>query len=235
MEIAICDDEKTFVDDLYKKVLQYQKNKNIQIKVDQYTEAGDLIKNLDTSQAYDLILLDICMPQFDGISVSDYIRHVRKDNVTQIVYVSANTQYAIELFEYHPLDFLVKPIDEAKLYKIIDKALDYLHNSEILFSFKVGRSIYRIELKKIRYIYSIRRTITIECINQEKYEYYGKMDDVYKIVKDKGFIRVHKSYIVNQNYIRVFSANTIILDNNDTIPISRSWRGDISKICQQYI
>lgn len=235
MRVAICDDENLFVDDLYNKILEYQKNKNIDFNIDKYCDSKALIDNLKWGEKYDVIFLDICMPEYDGITSGDFIRNKLVDNITQIIYVSANTQYAYELFKFQPLDFLVKPVTDTELRRVMDKAITYVNDNEFLFSFKSGREIYRLELKKIRYIGSEKRKIIIDCDNNERYEYYGKIDEVYDILKTKGFIRIHKSYIVNKNYIRIISANSIHLDNDVSIPISRKWRGDINKICQQYI
>ena len=67
-----------------------------------------------------------------------------------------------------------------------------------------------------------------------KEEFYGKIDEVYDKVKNNNFVRVHKSYIVNCNYVNRILPGEIVMDDGKTIPVSRSWKEEVSKICQQF-
>ena len=71
-------------------------------------------------EQYDIIFLDIMLPQMDGVELGSYIRNVKNDNYTQIVYISSETSYAMELFEVRPLNFLIKPLDEKKIQKVLE-------------------------------------------------------------------------------------------------------------------
>ncbi len=59
------------------------------------------------------------------------------------------------------------------------------------------------------------------------------MDKIYDGRKDNYFMRVHKSYIVNYNYVRKISASKVLMDNGEEIPVSRNRRGEINRICMQ--
>ena len=65
-------------------------------------------------------------------------------------------------------------------------------------------------------------------------EFYGKIDNVYEDVKDRNFARVHKSFIVNCNYVDRVLANAVIMDDGREIPVSRNWKEEVRKICQQF-
>ena len=75
---------------------------------------------------YDLIFLDIEFPKMDGIEIGKYIREIKKDNITQIVYVSGRKKYAMALFPVRPLDFIVKPLEDKQLERVIDIYIDIM-------------------------------------------------------------------------------------------------------------
>ncbi len=72
---------------------------------------------------YDLLFLDIELPQINGVAVGRYIRETIKNEIIQIAYISSKQKYAMELFEMHPINYLVKPLTYEKIAKVIDKFL----------------------------------------------------------------------------------------------------------------
>lgn len=65
-----------------------------------------------------MIFLDIMMPVKSGVEVGKIIRNDLKDNITQIVFISSENKYAMDLFEIRPMNFLIKPFDENDIEKL---------------------------------------------------------------------------------------------------------------------
>lgn len=234
MTVAVCDDERVFVKQTEQMLHQYEKVNNIMLTIDTYKDGRELISEINSGKRYDVILLDICMPDVDGINVGVRIRDELGDNTTQIVYISSNEQYAMELFKLRPMDFLIKPVDEKQLYKVMDVARNLIGDKNVYLSFKTGRDTKRVELNRIRCIYIEGRKTVISMNDGSFEEFYGKIDNVYEDVKDRNFARVHKSFIVNCNYVDRVLANAVIMDDGREIPVSRNWKEEVRKICQQF-
>ena len=115
IRIAIIDDAVEIGTQLETILIEITTNKGIAIDIDIYYSGKELCEHLQNGEFYDLIFLDIEMPEFTGIDVSKMIRDNLKNDATQIAYISGNKEYAIEIFEYDPLYFVHKPINKRYL------------------------------------------------------------------------------------------------------------------------
>lgn len=83
-----------------------------------------LLESLRAGQTLFLLILDIELQAQNGVTVGNLLREELGDNATQVLYISAHTQYAMELFDVRPLNFLTKPLDEKKLSACVTQALE---------------------------------------------------------------------------------------------------------------
>lgn len=233
MRIAVCDDEKQIVEHIEKQIIRYANSFNMVINTDIFLDGQMLISELSSGVHYDIVILDICMPEKSGIDIGVYIREVMNDNISQIIYISSERQYAMELFKVQPLDFLIKPVEYDNLVNVLNKAVHLLGISNNVLTYEKNSSINRVLLSDIRYIMSSGRKIIIKFADGGQDSFYDSMDRIYDSLKDNYFIRVHKSYIVNYNYVRKIYASKVIIDNGEEIPVSRNRRGEINRICMQ--
>ena len=118
MSIAVCDDDTKIQSIVQEYICKYSMEKDIDIKVDCY-DTGEELCNQYQRGKYDLIFLDIEFTGRSGVEVGSFIRDIVQDEKVQIAYISGKTKYALELFEYHPINFLIKPFTEADVQKII--------------------------------------------------------------------------------------------------------------------
>ena len=159
-------------------------------------------------------------------------RNMQKDlrnEITQIVYVSALEEYAIQLFQNRPMDFLIKPIKQEDIDKIMN---NYIHvfgkKEKHVFEYRVGKNQYRIGYDDIIYFQSTGRKVEIVTYDK-RIDFYSSMDEIEKQLNKEIFWRIHKSYIINNRYIKEFSATEIGLENAIKLPISRTYREEIKK------
>ena len=85
---------------------------------------------------FDIVFLDIELPKVSGIGVGRYIREVLKNEIVQIAYISAKEGYAMELFEFRPINFLVKPLEKEKVAKVIEKYFIITEQDNHVFEYK---------------------------------------------------------------------------------------------------
>lgn len=226
LRIGICDDEELITKRLMRILYSLEKNQSENYDIEVYTDSVKLSEKLSAGKRYDLIFLDIMMPVKSGVEVGKIIRNDLKDNITQIVFISSENKYAMDLFEIRPMNFLIKPFDENDIEKIMKTAAELINTNKHILVLEARKELLRIPVSEIRYIESSGRYIIVHDSGGEY-----KLNDIYERVKGFGFLFIHKSYIVNNLYIRKYSYDNVELDDNVILPVSRQRREEIKKSC----
>ncbi len=174
------------------------------------------------SEQVDLVFLDIRMPDLSGM---DLIKSM--DNLPQIVFTTGHSEYAVEAFEHHVTDFLVKPIELPRLIKAVDTAKSRLSTTEVneetteLF-LKVDGRYVRLNLDEVLYIESLGDYVTF-ITKDQKYIVLSTLKNIDDKISNNNFLKVHRSYIVNlTKVVDIEETNMVIGDK--VIPISRANR-----------
>ena len=106
LHIAICDDEKDFVQYLTDLLNQYSEETGRNIKITPYYDGMELIEKYDPT--IDLIFLDIQMKMVDGLHAAERIRQM--DETVGIIFLTTLTQYGLEGYKYHATNYIIKPM-----------------------------------------------------------------------------------------------------------------------------
>lgn len=234
--VAICDNEAVICSSLEKTILEYEQIKYGKTKsnIEMFYDGNKLIEYITQGNRFDLIFLDIEMNGINGVEVGKYIRKQMNDYITQIVYISGKQQYAMELFQNQPLNFLLKPIDENEVINYLEVARRRLDHNGCFFEFMENREYYRIPCRDILYFEVQERKIRIITTSGIYYT-YKKLNNVKEIVgkiasrdiENCDFISVHKSYYLNFIQVISYSYEEMKMSNGDIVPISRSNRKNI--------
>lgn len=222
IRIAVCDDERAVSSLVEELVMKIAEELSIQCDVDVYDSGEVLCHELDKEE-YDLIFLDIELPKMNGIEIGKYIREVQRNEIVQIAYISAKEQYAMELFDYRPINFLVKPLDINKVKKVIAKLIVIVKDKIQLFTYKKGYDFVKVPISEILYFERERRKITVTTSKMTD-TFYENLEEIYAKVKSNKFLFVHKSFIVNYRYIRRMKYDEVEMIDGRHIPISQSHR-----------
>lgn len=190
----------------------------------------------------DVLFVDIELPKLSGI---DFVKTIL--NRYHIIFTTAYHQYAIEGFNVNAVDYLLKPIEFSRFMTAIQKVFERLAlpltdtNSEIesvidsypknMF-FNVDKKQIKVSQSEILYIESVRDFIFIHLENQKILVRY-KISALEEILPEKHFVRVHKSFIINLNNIRAFSAGNIEVGNKK-IPIGRTFKNKVHEILNSF-
>lgn len=223
--VAVCDNEIVICDKMREFLEHYAKEKNIQMDIMTFLSGEELYEALTGGDSFDLIFLDIEMNQLSGLDVAKAIREFQDDLLTQIVYISAQQQYAMALFETHPLNFLIKPLTYEPIESTLNKAVRLKVKRGDIFSYSVKGEMHRVPISNILYFESYGRKLRMVRTNDSE-EFYGRIGDVAARLCNKRFVQIHKSYIINIDYIDRVNGNHIIMYNGDTLPLSRDRKSD---------
>lgn len=220
-KIAICDDNEMVCSKIENILEEFFVTEAIHYEIDSFQSGEELLKELENHEKYDLIYLDIELETINGVVVGRFIREEMFDDFTQIAFISAKASYALELFQVRPIDFLVKPFTYKQVITVLEKALELQGRQAKIFRYKSGKLENRMPYKDIMYFSSDGKKIIIHKRNGEDY-FYGKLSELKLPSKD--FIQIHKSFIVNKQYVIRFKFDSVRLSNAEELPISRVYR-----------
>lgn len=231
-KIAVCDDEQTTCKELEKIIDKCNSSQAEQFTLTIFMEGEDLIEKLQGGERFDFLFLDINLTTINGIDVGKYIREELEDYKTLIVYISSYESYAMSLFQVHPFEFLIKPLKDEVVCKVLQRGIRCYKNSQCFLEYSKNKSIYSINCADILYICSDRKKIIIIRVDNEQDEFYGKLKDILPRLPDN-FSMINQSYIINRNYVQKYSYEEVIMMNKQTLLISRAYRKAIREIAQK--
>ena len=227
MKAIICDDEKSTCSELEEIILKYAKEKRVPL-VTEVFYSGDILLDYLKREKINILFLDIELPGKDGVMVGKYIREVLEEENIFLVYISSKDNYALQLFQNRPFDFLVKPIEQAKIYHVLDNICRISGKNSAEFKFQVQNSTYCILYKDILYFQSDGRKINI-VMKKEVRTFYGKLNEIEEKLPENLFLRIHKSYLVNKSYVKGFTYEWVKMLNGDVLNISKINRADVRR------
>lgn len=229
LKIAICDDEENVCYQLEKIIIEILKQRAVKYQIELFFTGEELCEYMEKRQ-YDLIFLDIELPNVNGIDIGKYVREMLKNEMVQIAYISAKAEYAIELFDFRPINFLIKPLDVKKVTKVIDKYCIINGQNNYVFNYMKKKQYYKVPMSEIRYFERNNRKVTIHTKNGID-EFYDSMEQVYARVKGNDFLFIHKSIIVNYRFIKKVSYDNVEMADGTVLPISQPRRKEIKEMC----
>ncbi len=216
--IGICDDGENVCTSIENMLLQYAQEKKIQMDTNIWYAGESLRDYLVSGNHLDILFLDIELLKMTGIEVGNYIRNQLDNMGMQIVYISGKASYAQQLFKTQPLDFLVKPILPKQINEVMDMALKIIKKRNERFEFQQGKDFYYIPMGDIVYFASEGRKVKVVTM-KAVFEFYGKLSEVTKCLSED-FIVIHKSYIVNREYVFRYTYEMVELVDGTILTIS---------------
>lgn len=227
--IAICDDDPESQDEIVRILQTHPEHKSFQLWT--YSSGEDLCRQvLECQRAFDLIILDIRLKAMDGVRAGELLRQADAGKYTSILFISADTGYAMSLFDLRPLNFLIKPIPPEKLLHSIDAAIALCRDNGTCFAYQYNRVFYKIPYYKILYFESKAKQMLIHCTDTaDPVCFYGRIGDVAETVSQKDFLQIHYSFIVNWIHVKKVMSDTVMLDSGTALPISRGFRKSVQE------
>lgn len=218
IRIGICDDEAACRGELKQLLEAYFSKIMTSYQISEYTVAEKLL-DTDISN-YDLFCLDIHMP--NGINGIEAARKIRdKNKEAEIIFITHDVQYACEAFEVNALRYLLKPLDQQKLYYTLDLVIKkYEERAMKIIKLNLGQHFFQIPLSDILFFETVGRKIKVHTKKKE-YLVDNKIKNLEKELEDRNFFRVHKSYLVNICYVKEHDQSTVTMQNDEVVFVSR--------------
>jgi two-component system, LytTR family, response regulator len=219
-----------------------EKDKRIEV-VAEAGDGGEALRIIETLRP-DLLFLDIQMPVLNGFEVLEALESHRP----QVIFTTAYDQFAIQAFEIHALDYLLKPFDEARLRQAVDRAVNSLGRKidsgldidRLVEEFRKRRPILRrilirgsgriaiVDTREISRVSSEEKYVQL-FVQGRSFLHRDTLQRLEERLDPSLFVRVHRGQIVNMEYIRELELSShgdyvIFLKDGTRIPLGRTYR-----------
>lgn len=225
-KVALCEDEQVFFEAHEKICRTILAGLNIEYHVSVFESSDDFLNAfLEQGERYDLLLLDILMEGTDGMTLARRIRETDTD--MGIIFITSSPDYALQGYDVAAIHYLMKPVDGAKLERLIHT--DYHSRfSNGFFMLKTTGSRQRIAIKDIICLETAGRRVGVTT-RQGLIFVPGKLTNLLSELPQELFIRCHQSYAVNIRNIRELTKQDAITVNGKAVPVSRTFMNDVQK------
>lgn len=220
MKIAICDDEICFVQELRALLTQWSAKNALSLTLYQYSNGDDLLTALQTT-SIDLVFLDIIMPLLNGM---DTARELRNAGITvPIIFLTSSREFALESYEVKAFNYLLKPVNNQKLFSVLNEFLKSFKASAETFTAHTADGFCKITLNDVDYLEAQNKQVLV-CLSDGTIlkirELFSKCEGVF--TPEKGFFKCHRSYIINLSHVKQFTRTMITTGISSSVPISRN-------------
>ncbi len=246
MKILIVDDERSARENI-KSIIEL----SCLEKID-FVEAFDVKQGVEAIETEhpDIVLLDINLPDGTGFDLLKQIIFIN----FKLIFVTAYEEFALKAFEFSAIDYILKPVDPAKLAQAVLKAKEIVENESLNLRLKAlfanintQSDIHKkLVLKTSDNIYVIDTKEIMRCESEESYTRFFLTDNKHILVsknliefdnllQEFGFFRTHRSHLINLSYIDHFSKKDggyVVMKDGAQIPISRRKKDEFINVIE---
>ena len=219
LQIAICDDEQFYREKIRKLLEEYFVKHELKYTIQSFLSGEEFLNRSESRVKYDIVFMDINMNELDGIQTAMQIRSFHSD--TYIVLVTAFINYVLEGYKVNAVRYIMKDTLDTAVTECMDAILQKMRIAQVTFSFMEGeRNLYTdnilyVESQKHKSIFFYMESSIVN------YHIYDKLDSIEQKLSEYGFLRIHKSYLVNMKHIRKISNYMVYMDTGEELPVPR--------------
>ena len=215
-KIAICDDEQKDRDFVAALSCRWAGQRGNTVELTEFSSAEQFLFCYGEQSDYDILLLDIEMGQMDGVQLAKQLR--QKNETIQIVFVTGYSDYISEGYEVAALHYLMKPVDAAKLFAVLDRAAEKLRRNEKFLTLELSGETVRLPVYQIRCAEVQGNYVTVHA----RADYTVKMTlSELETRLDDNFFRLGRSALVNLGCVARVTRTAVTLTDGSTLPLPR--------------
>ena len=230
LSIIICDDEPLVCEKLEKMVADIFSELSVKVRTFPSREALENL--LQSGPEPDIALLDIKLSGDDGIQLARAI--FPEGSRTQVIFVTGYPEYHTSAYEAEHIYFLLKPVEEKSLRLALEKALRRLERlGPSVLTITTRSQTVQIPFSEICCIESLGRKVAIVQVDK-RMEYYGTLSSL-EIQLPARFVRCHKSFYVNLDYVARMEPGQFVMKDGGLVPISQLKRAPTRQRFLEYL
>ena len=211
--VAILDDEREYISLITSITKEYMLKQGFEYEIKTYTSSKDLINDYNAGQKYMIYLLDVEVPDMNGIEVAKLLRLKYWDSF--IIYITNHIQYAVPAFEVNTFRYIPKNMLEEKLpdaYDAIKNVARRSNKQRKYYNFEIGGEGYRIKLSEILYLMKDGKYVKIVC-KKQSYKVRKNLGDILREIDSEDLLVIERGYAVNMQHVTSVRDRQVQLDN----------------------
>lgn len=229
IKIAILDDDKTALMISTSAVEAFLKEKNAEYRLFSFSNPLNFLASAK-EEKFDLSFLDIDMPEMNGLIVADELTSISKYG--QIIFLSQREDLVFECLKFHPFGFIRKSklIDDFSL--MMNQYFQTISNNESNESkidFVDKTKTYSFKIKEVVYIEGDRNYQKVVLKDKSFQNVRVPLGILEDKLREHGFLRIHKGYLVNYLYIRSIESEEVYLTTGNSLPMAKKRKDEIMK------
>lgn len=220
MRMAICDDDEQELAHISKLISEYQISRGVSLDCRCFHNSIDFLCDMKKGE-YELVLLNVLMPEISGMQAAQELREFDKN--VKIIFVSSSPEFALESYRVGAYHYLLKPIDADLLFPLLDRVRSELPAQEEQgLVLKSRKGVIRVSFAELEYVEVINKTVFFHLANGVIYEVTAALADFEgKLLSRPEFLKIHRAYLANLNYVQSVGTDCIVTKNGHSIPVSR--------------
>jgi len=233
LQIAVCDDNIDELSNMVQLINLYRASKNFSCEYAVFPNGFDLVSALERGKRFDIYCLDIIMPGFTGIDVAKEIRTF--DKTAPVLFFTSSPEFALESYSVKAINYVLKPISKEKLFFTFDEMLEQIKAEKDgdAVIVKSNEGIQKILISNLVFVEVIGRNVLYHLRSGKVVECTQAFSSVCdNLMKYGCFIKPHRSYLVNMQYVDTIENHRITLQTLSSVPIAQ---GKSRGIKQQYL
>lgn len=221
ISIGICDDEKYFREKAKEIIEVALREVKQEYEIKMYQVGKEL---MESKEVPDILLLDIEMPEMSGFEIAEALVDKKVD--TKIIFVSNYEEMVFESIKFQPFRFIRKEEVQHELLEAIRSCVHRVVEEGEVITLRGKSGEITLRTKDIMYAEIYNHDVILIHKNGKE-ELRASLTELEKIIKDRGFVRSHNSYLVNMEYAYCILKKKIQLDNGMEIPVSRKYEEEV--------
>ena len=233
-QMAICDDHIEELGKMSALLDEYRLKRNMDLTYTAFQNPVELLASVEKGIAYDIILLDIVMPGLNGIDAAKEIREY--DKSVKIIFLTSSAEFAVQSYVVGAYFYQLKPVWKDSFFTLMDRVTSEIRRESgesLITRCKTG--ITRIPICQLVCCEVAGRTLKYRRQGGSVLESVGTMQDIEQILLQYPcFIKPHRSYLVNMEYIQSISYREIELEQGMKISIPHGKYAEIKETFLEY-
>ena len=216
--IAICDDVELWHQEIANSCKNFFDDKEVDLNFFSYYSGEEIVS--ERCREIDVLFLDIEMGKLSGLDAMRQIENI--PNIKTVVFITSHPEVAGYAYGFKPVGFITKPIDVYELQTKLGE-IYFRMNPETIIEFSDNSRTYLLRKSDIIYVEADSSYSDIHS-NQGEIVVTHTLKKCEEVLQGQPFLRVHKSFVVNLDYIKNMTSTEIKLHNDERIPIGRRYK-----------
>lgn len=235
VNIAVCEDNPHSIQQIAALIRQCMPEP-VPYSLELFCCGEDFLAGIYKGQCFDIVFMDYEMGGLSGYDTALRMRSLHGAKDALLVYISSHSHLAIKLLPALVFDFVPKPVCREDFHAVLRRALRHLKGTSLFYTYQDGSQTKQIEYGRIHYFMSeghYVKMVTVDGVISVK----GKLDAFQERIDGRmvNFKRVHKSYIINFQFMDSIGAGTVKMKNGDILNVSRTYAEGLKAAYLQFL